>query len=92
MTFSESVTGVTTGAFQVTATGSASGTHRLPVSASSGTIVLDDDGQWSIGGWNVGGWISATAGPESRMWRAIRINGGFATGQLYTIDNTMPVC
>ena len=91
MTFSESVTGVTTGAFQLTATGTASGTIAS-VSASSGTTLdvtvngVSGDGTLRLD-------LKGSSGTGITDVAGNPINGGFATGQeiQYTIDNTMPV-
>ena len=86
--FSEAVTGVTAGAFQLNLTGTATGTIAS-VSSGSGTAVtvvvngVSGDGMLRLDVKGAGTGITDMAGNP--------ISGGFSAGDIYTIDNTVPL-
>jgi hypothetical protein len=88
VTFSESVSGVDISDFNLTTTGTASGTISS-LSAESGTNIdvtiesVSGDGTMRLDLKNSGTGIIDLAGNA--------ISGGFTTGQVYTIDQTPPV-
>ena len=87
VSFSENVAGVSTGAFQLSPTGTATGTIAS-ISTSTGTTVdvtvsgVSGDGTLRLDLNGSGTGITDVAGNG--------INGGFTSGQTYTIDNTVP--
>ena len=87
VTFSEVVTGVTTGAFQLTTTGTVLGAIASASTSSGATVDVtvngvSGDGTLRLDLNSSGTGIADVAGNA--------INGGFTSGQNYTIDNTVP--
>ncbi|HEU5081551.1 MAG TPA: MBG domain-containing protein [Opitutaceae bacterium] len=87
VTFSKNVSGVSTGDFSVTATGTAAGVVAAvtPVSGSVYTVTVNSvsgDGTLRLDLKSSGTGITDTPGNA--------ISGGFTTGETYTIDSTAP--
>lgn len=90
VTFSEAVINVTTSAFELTTTGTATGTLGTPATSDGGlTWIVPITGVSGDGSLRLDLKASGT-GIESTGPPPVAITGGFTGGQTFSIDNTPP--